>query len=53
MLRILLGVGETAVDAFRAADNPLDTEYVAELERIVERTRRELAALAGEIAKPS
>jgi hypothetical protein len=34
MLRILLGVGETAVDAFRAADNPLDTEYVADLEHL-------------------
>jgi len=53
MLRILLGVGETAVDTFRGADNPLDTEYVAELERIVERTRRELETLARDIAKPS
>jgi hypothetical protein len=53
MLRILLGVGETAVDAFRAADNPLDTEYVADLERIEERTRRELDTLARDIAKPS
>jgi hypothetical protein len=37
----------------RPAANPLDTEYVAELERIVERTRRELETLARDIAKPS
>lgn len=47
MLRILLGVCETALDAFRAADNPLDSEFVADLERIAERTRSELEALAA------
>jgi hypothetical protein len=46
MLRILLATCETALDAFHAADNPIDAEFVAELQRITERTRRELAALA-------
>jgi hypothetical protein len=45
MLRILLAVCETALDAFRAAHNPIDAEFVADLERITERTRGELAAL--------
>jgi hypothetical protein len=53
MLRILLATCETALDAFRAADNPIDTEFVAELERITERTRQELAALAGVSNRPS
>lgn len=46
MLRILLATCETALDAFRAADNPIDAGFVAELDRITDRTRRELAALA-------
>ena len=53
MLRILIGVCQTAVDAFQAADNPLDTEFVKDLERMMERTRQELEALANLIAKPS
>lgn len=47
MLRILLATCQTALDAFRAADNPVDMEFVADLERITERTRRELAALTS------
>lgn len=53
MLRILLATCETALDAFRAADNPIDTEFVADLERITERTRQELAALAQLSNRPS
>jgi hypothetical protein len=53
MLRILLATCETALDAFRAADSPIDTEFVVELERIAERTRQELAALAGASNPPS
>jgi hypothetical protein len=53
MLRILLGVCETALDAFRAADNPLDGQFVADLERITERTRGELETLAAQVANPS
>jgi hypothetical protein len=53
MLRILLATCETALDVFRAADNPIDTEFVADLERITERTRQELAALAEVSNRPS
>lgn len=53
MLRILLAVCQTALDAFQAADNPLDTEFVNDLERIMERTRDELEALTNQIVKPS
>ena len=46
MLRILLATCETTLDAFRAADNPVDGDFVADLERITERTRVELVELA-------
>jgi hypothetical protein len=42
ILLILLATGERALEAFRAADNPIDREFVVELERIVQRTRDEL-----------
>jgi hypothetical protein len=45
MLGILLAVCEKCIQAFQAADNPVDTEFVVELERITERTRAELDAL--------
>jgi hypothetical protein len=45
ILRILLATCETALDAFHAADNPMDAEFVEDLERVTERTRKELAAL--------
>ena len=48
MLKILYGACSTALDAFRAADNPIDHELVAELEKMVERTRLELERLAAE-----
>jgi hypothetical protein len=47
MLRILLATCETTLDAFRAADNPVDVDFVVELQRITERTRTELADLAN------
>jgi hypothetical protein len=47
MLRILLATCDTALDAFHAADNPVDSEFVEELKRITERTRQELVALAN------
>lgn len=47
MLRILLATCETALDAFHAADNPVDADFVEDLERITERTRKELAALVS------
>ena len=46
MLSILLATCETALQAFRAADNPVDAELVADLEKMVARTRKELEALA-------
>lgn len=45
MLRILYATCKTSLDAFHAADNPVDTGFVAELERITERTFQELKAL--------
>ena len=53
MLRILRATCETTLDVLRAADNPADVEFVADLERITERTRRELDALAAQIGNPS
>ncbi|HMF88563.1 MAG TPA: hypothetical protein VK575_10845 [Gemmatimonadaceae bacterium] len=47
MLRILYAMCKTSLDAFHAADNPVDGEFVAELERITERTLQELKALAA------
>ena len=53
MLRILYGASATALDAFRAADNPVDGELVADLERMVERTSAEIERLAARFVKPS
>ena len=47
MLRILLATSERALEVFRAAGNPVDREFVADLERIVERTRAELDTSVG------
>jgi hypothetical protein len=47
MLRILYGACSAALDAFRAADNPVDSQLVLDLETMVERTRNELERLAG------
>lgn len=45
LLRILVGCGDKALEAFQAADNPLDVEFVEDLRRIIERSRDELAVL--------
>jgi hypothetical protein len=45
MLTILLAACETTLSAFHAADNPLDSELVADLERVIERTRGVLEAM--------
>ena len=42
MLRILLATCETTRDALTAADNPVDQEMLADLERMIRRTRLEL-----------
>ena len=48
MLAILLGTCETAVQVFRAADNPIDGELVADLKKMVERTRKQIDALRAD-----
>lgn len=45
LLKILIACGEKAIEAFQASDNPVDVEFLADLERIIERSRRELATL--------
>ena len=45
MLTILHAACKTALDAFYAADNPVDGELVDDLEKMVERTRVELERL--------
>jgi hypothetical protein len=47
MLRILHAACSTALDAFHAADNPIDVQLVADLEKMVERTRLELERLVN------
>ena len=53
MLRILHATCSAAVDAFHAADNPLDASLLAELEEMVERTRVELERLSREHPEPA
>ena len=53
MLRILYGACTTALDAFRAADNPIDEQLVVELEDMVERTKGEIERLSARLAEPS
>ena len=48
MLRILYGSCAAALDAFRAADNPVDAQLVKDLEAMVERTMGELERLTAE-----
>ena len=52
MLRILLATCETALDAFQAADNPVDEAFVVDLERITERTRQELFTVVAHDSEP-
>lgn len=47
MLTILHAACKTALDAFYAAENSVDTELVADLEKMVERTRGELERLVA------
>lgn len=53
MLRILYGACAAALDAFRAADNPMDDQLVADLEAMVERTKGEIERLSARLAQPS
>jgi hypothetical protein len=49
MLRILLATCEQTLDALTAAGNPVDEALLADLERMIERTRKELAALGSPV----
>jgi hypothetical protein len=51
MLRILYGACAAALDAFRAADNPVDDQLVNHLETMVERTKGEIERLSTLLAK--
>jgi hypothetical protein len=51
MLRILYGACSAALDAFRAADNPVDAELVADLETMMTRTYGEIERLTALLAK--
>ena len=53
MLRILYGACSAALDAFRAADNPVDEHLVSDLEAMVERTQGEIERLSAHLAKSS
>ena len=50
MLRILYGACAAALDAFHAADNPVDEQLVADLEGMIERTKVEIERLSADLA---
>jgi hypothetical protein len=47
MLTILLATCEKTLETLTAADNPIEPELMADLEKIVERTRKEIDVLTG------
>jgi hypothetical protein len=51
MLRILYGACATALDAFRAANNAVDVQLVADLQAMVDRTLLEIERLAASVAQ--
>jgi hypothetical protein len=53
LLVILLATCDRALEAFQAADNATDTDFVTDLERIVLRSRDELEVLNAKIAASS
>jgi hypothetical protein len=50
---ILLATCERTLEVFEETDDPVDPELVADLERVAERTRRELTALQRRTAPVS
>jgi hypothetical protein len=44
----LIATGEKAIEAFHASANPVDSDFLMELERVIGRSRKELDALAQE-----
>ena len=53
LLTILIACGEKAIEAFQASDNPVDMDFLADLERVIERSRNELVALMQANPEPS
>ena len=49
MLRILYGACSAALDAFRAADNPVDAQLVNDLEAMMVRTKDEIERLTARL----
>jgi hypothetical protein len=47
---LLIATCDRALEAFQAADNAVDREFVADLERIIARSRRELDAVNAQLA---
>jgi hypothetical protein len=45
------GACTAALDAFHAADNPVDEQLVADLEKVIERTKGEIERLAARDAE--
>jgi hypothetical protein len=52
MLRILYGACAVALDAFRAADNPVDGQLVKDLEVMTKRTSGEIERLSALLPIP-
>jgi hypothetical protein len=53
MLHILYGACTGALEAFRAADNPVDEQLVDDLDEMVSRTHAEIERLSALLARPS
>ena len=53
LLTILIACGEKAIEAFQASDNPVDADFLTDLERIIERSRSEVVALKQANPGPS
>ena len=52
LLRILIACGDKAIEAFQASNNLRDAGLLSDLERVVARSRDELAALSDSAGKP-
>ena len=53
LLTILIACGDKAIEALHASDNPVDMDFLADLERVIERSRNELVALRQANPEPS
>ena len=45
LLNILIACGEKAIEAFQPSANPIDAEFLVELQRIIARSKDEAAVL--------